>query len=161
MYTNFTLLVFVMCYKKIFSKVLPNCLKALPLTIVTEHQPAFTKDRLISDNILVAFETLHCKHKYNSGTLGFIALKLDISKVYDQVQLIFLENLMRKIGFNERWINLIMICVKSITYSILVNGEPHGVIHPSRGIRQGDLLSLFLFLLWTEGLNGLIKYAEK
>ena len=42
---------------------------------------------------------------------------------------------MRKIGFNERWINLIMICVKSVTYSILVNGELCGVIHPSRGIR--------------------------
>ena len=72
----------------------------------------------------------------------------------------FLENLMRKIGFNERWVNLIMICVKSVTYSILVNGELCGVIHPSRGIRQSDLLSPFLFLPSTEGLNDLIKHAK-
>ena len=63
-------------------------------------------------------------------------------------------------GFNERWINLTMICVKTVTYSVLVNGEPRGLIHPSRGIRQGDPLSPFLFLLCTEGLNGLIKNAE-
>lgn len=99
-------------------------------------------------------------HKLNSSTLGFMALKLDMSKAYDQVKWVFLENLIRKIGFNERWNNLIMICVKLVAYSILVNAEPHGVIHPSRGIRQGDLLSLFLFLLWNEGLNGLIKHAK-
>ena len=53
-----------------------------------------------------------------------------------------------------------MICVKTMTYSVLVNGEPRGLIHPSRGIRQGGLLSPFLFLLCTKGLSGLIKNAE-
>ena len=81
----------VLC--KIFSKVLANHLKTLLPTIVTEHQLAFTKDRLISDNILVAFETLHCMHKHNSGTSGFMALKLDMSKAYDKVEWVFLEDL--------------------------------------------------------------------
>lgn len=63
-------------------------------------------------------------------------------------------------GFKERWINLTMIFVKTTTYSILVNGEPKDLIHPSRGIRQGELLSPFLFLLCIEGLNGLIKHAN-
>ena len=66
---------------------------------------------------------------------------------------------MRKMGFCEQWIGLIMVCVKTITYSILVNGEPKGLIHPSRGLRQGHPLSPFLFLLCTEGLHGLIKNA--
>ena len=66
---------------------------------------------------------------------------------------------MRKMGFCEQWIGLIMVCVKTVTYSILVNGELKGLIHPSRGLRQGDPLSLFLFLLCTEGLHGLIKNA--
>lgn len=81
---------------KIFYKVLANRLKNLLPTIIIETQLAFTKDRLISGNILVAFETLHCMHKYNSGTSGFVALKLDMSKAYDQVKWSFLENLMRK-----------------------------------------------------------------
>ena len=87
-------------------------------------------------------------------------MKLDMSKAYDQIEWSFLEELMRKMGFHERWINLIMVCVKTVTYSILVNGEPRGLIHPSRGIKQGDPLSPFLFLLCIEGLNGLIKQAE-
>ena len=68
---------------------------------------------------------------------------------------------MRKMGFNEGWIKLIMVCVKTVTYSVLENGEPSGLIHPTRGIRQGDPLSPFLFLLCMEGLNGMIKKAER
>ena len=63
-------------------------------------------------------------------------------------------------GFHKRWINLTIVCVKTVMYSTLVNGEPRGLIHPSKGIRQGDPLSPFLFLLCTEGLNGLIKQVE-
>ena len=128
---------------KIFSKVLANRLKSILPTIVTEHQSAFTKDRLISNNILVAFETLHGLQKYNSDSLGFMALKLDMSKAYDRVEWIFLKEIVRKMVFNERWINLTMICVKTVTYFVLMNGEPRCLIHLSRGIRQGDPLSPF------------------
>ena len=67
---------------------------------------------------------------------------------------------MKKMGFRERWINLVMGCVKTISYFFLVNGKPCGRIFPTRGIRQGDPLSPFLFLLCTEGLNGLIKKVD-
>ena len=67
---------------------------------------------------------------------------------------------MRKMGFNERWIKIVVECMKTVSYSILVNGEPYGMIHPTRRIRQGDPLSPFLFLLCTKGLNGLIKNAK-
>ena len=60
--------------------------------------------------------------------------KLDMSKTYDRVEWSFLEKIMEKLGFKDRWINLMMICVKSMSYSILVNGEPKGLIHPTRGI---------------------------
>ena len=93
---------------------------------------------------------------YKLGSSGFMALKLDMSKAYDQVERGFLENLMRRMAFCERWIGLIMVCVRTITYSILVNGETKGLICPSRGLRQGDPLSPFLFLLCTEGLHGFI-----
>ena len=97
---------------------------------------------------------------YKGGSYGYMAHKLDMSKAYDQVEWYYLEGIMRKMGFRERWINLVMRCVKTVSYSVLVNGEPCGMIFPTRGIRQGDPLSPFLFLLCTEGLNGLIKKAE-
>ena len=142
-------------YKK-FSNVLANRLKKILTSIITEHQSAFTKHRLISDNILVAFETLHSMNIYKFSKSGYMAVKLDVSRAYDRVEWCFLEEVMRKLGFNERWIALMMICAKTISYSMLVNGEPKGLIHPIRGIRQGDPLSPFLFLLCTEGLNSLI-----
>ena len=93
---------------------------------------------------------------YKSKGDGFMAIKLDMSKANDRVKWGYLESIMRRMGFCDKWINLMMICVKTVTYSILVNDEPHGLIQPTRGIRQGDLLSPFLFLLCTEGLHGLI-----
>ena len=66
---------------------------------------------------------------------------------------------MGHMGFYKRWIDLIMLCVKTISYSILVNVEPKDLIYPTRGIRQGGLLSDFFFLLCTEGLHILIKRA--
>lgn len=67
---------------------------------------------------------------------------------------------MSKLGFEEKWINLMMICVKIVAFEILVNGEPKGLIHPTKGIRQGDPLSPFLFLLCTKGLHSIISKAE-
>ena len=109
---------------KIFSKVLANRLKNILPTIITEHQSTFTKNRLIYDNILVAFESLHSMNNMNSGKMWYMTIKLDMSKAYDQVEWGYLENVMRKMGFNERWIGLIMACVKTVSYSILINGEP-------------------------------------
>ena len=126
---------------KIFSKVLANRLKRILLKIITtEHQSAFTKNCLIFDNIMAAFETLHSMQHHNSVKDGFMALNLDMSKIYDSVEWSFLESVMRKMGFNEYWIFLLMFCVKMVSYFILVNGEPKGFIMPTRVL---DNLILF------------------
>ena len=95
------------------------------------------KERLISDNIMVAFETLHHIKHHNSGKHGFMAIKLDMSKAYDRVEWVYLEKLMERMGFCARWVALMMSYVKSVSYSIMVNGEPTGLIHPKKRIRQG------------------------
>lgn len=94
------------------------------------------------------------------GKKGNLAVKLDMSKTYDKVEWYFLEQMLRKLGFSERWIELIMRCVSTVTYSVLVNGQLVGQIIPLRRIRQGDPLSPYLFLLCVEGLSSLLRQAE-
>ncbi|KAF5481665.1 hypothetical protein F2P56_002302 [Juglans regia] len=67
--------------------------------------------------------------------IGHMAIKLDMSKAYDRVEWIFLESMMLKMGFEERWIALIMGCVQFVSYAILVNGELGEKFLPSRGLR--------------------------
>ena len=137
--------------------MLANQLKSILPIVISKSQSAFQFDKAILDNILVAFETLHHMKNKKTGKESYMAMKLDMSKAYGRVEWIFLESLMLKMGFNVRWTGLIMECVRSISYSILVNGEPRGNIISTRGIRQGDPLSPYLFLLVSVGLNGLLQ----
>ena len=137
--------------------MLANQLKSILPIVISKSQSVFQFDKAILDNILVAFETLHHMKNKKTGKESYMAMKLDMSKAYGRVEWIFLESLMLKMGFNVRWTGLIMECVRSISYSILVNGEPRGNIIPTRGIRQGDPLSPYLFLLVSVGLNGLLQ----
>ncbi|XP_042964521.1 uncharacterized protein LOC122298719 [Carya illinoinensis] len=90
-----------------------------------------------------------------------MALKLDISNAYDTVEWDFLRAVMVKLGFGGRWVDLIMECVQSVSYAILVNGKASNSFVPSRGLRQGDSLSPYLFLLCVESLSSLINQAER
>ena len=117
---------------KLISKVLANRLKKFLPHVISETQSAFVPGRLIIDNILIAFETLHHLHNKRTGKVGSMALKLDISKAYDRVEWGFLRQVMVRMGFHERWISLIMECISTVTYSILINGNPTGNITPPR-----------------------------
>ena len=107
----------------------------------------------------MAFETLHHLKPKKLGKRRFVAMKLDMSKAYDRVEWVYVLKIMDKMGFDKKWIQLISECISTVSYSLLVNGEPSSVIKPTRGIREGDLLSPYLFFLCLEGLTQFIKQS--
>ena len=129
--------------------------------IISANQSAFIKGRLISDNLLVAHECMHfLKNKRMSSNFD-LALKLDMSKAYDRVEWSFIWFITEKLGFCAKWINWLKECVSTVSFSVVVEGQPIGFFKPNRGIRQGDLLSPYLFLLCAEGLSYLLHAAEQ
>jgi hypothetical protein len=144
---------------KIASKVLANRLKQILPAVVSENQSAFVPGRLITDNALIAFECLHTIRQQRAKR-PFFALKIDMMKAYDRVEWTYLRGCLAKFGFTDAWINSVMRCVTSARYAVRVNGELTDPVVPTRGIRQGDPISPYLFLLCTEGLSCLLQKKE-
>jgi hypothetical protein len=91
----------------------------------------------------------------------YMTLKLDMRKAYDRVEWDFLEGMIRKIGFVERCIQLTMTCIRTDSYSMLINNKPHGLITPSRGLKQSDPLSYYLFIPCEERSSSIIHMVEQ
>ncbi|CAN0911776.1 Transposon TX1 uncharacterized 149 kDa protein [Linum grandiflorum] len=144
---------------RLIAKVLANRLGRVLPNLISEEQSAFMAGRSIIDNVMVAFEIIHSMRRRQTGKWGEVAVKIDISKAYDRVEWRYLEAVLCKMGFAARWIRWMMLCVKSVQYSVLVNGEWVGPIVPCRGLRQGCPLSSFLFIMCAEGLSAMIHKA--
>jgi hypothetical protein len=142
---------------KIVSKVVANRLKVVPLEIISKEQSAFVPDRLITNNIITAYECLHFMKQKKAPDLKCCALKLDMKKAYDHVEWNYLQAIMLKLGFHQLWVQLIMRLVSLVSFSILLNGDCLSSFKPTRGIRQGDPISPYLFFIAPEGLLCLLK----
>ncbi|KAH1097956.1 hypothetical protein J1N35_014877 [Gossypium stocksii] len=90
-----------------------------------------------------------------------MALKLDMSKAYAKVEWAFLRDMMLRMGFESSWVDFIMQCVSTASYSISINGERGSLFKPERSLRQGDSLSPYLFLICSGGLSSLMRLAKE
>ncbi|XP_056847457.1 uncharacterized protein LOC108816806 [Raphanus sativus] len=144
---------------KVFSKILVNRLKQHLGSIISENQNAFIPGRVITDNIVIAHEVFHSLKARKRQATSYMAVKTDITKAYDRLEWKFLEKTMSYMGFDSKWIRWIMTCISTVTFSVLINGTPEGHIIPERGIRQGDPLSSYLFILCAEVLSHMMNKA--
>ncbi|XP_030495226.2 uncharacterized protein LOC115711025 [Cannabis sativa] len=145
---------------KIISKLLANRIKKLLPGIISPSQSAFVPGRWIAENGIIAHEIMD-SFKKMKGRRGFVGLKLDMSKAYDRMEWGFLDKALDSFGFGADFRRLIAKCVSSVAFSVLLNGGPLKQFYPERGLRQGDPLSSYLFIIGSEVLSRLMLNSER
>lgn len=146
---------------KIVVKTITNRLKQILSKVISPMQSAFIPNRLITDNIIVGYECLHKIRQSRGKRNGLLALKLDINKAYDKLELNFLEQTMLKLGFSQNYVRLVMRCISSAFFFVIINGTISRLIKPQRGLRQGCLLSPYHFIICAEAFSSLLVQAEQ
>nr|CAN69965.1 hypothetical protein VITISV_039410 [Vitis vinifera] len=141
---------------KLLAKVLANRLKKVIGKVISPDQNAFIKGRQILNGPLIANEVIDSWQKRREK--GIIC-KLDIEKAYDSINWHFLLKVMQKMGFGSKWKGWMWSCISTVKYSVLVNGVPAGFFSSTKGLRQGDPLSPYLFVMGMEVLSVLITRA--
>ncbi|XP_026417218.1 uncharacterized protein LOC113312696 [Papaver somniferum] len=128
---------------------------------IVQVESAFVANHQIHDNVVITHEILHSfKRKKKSSKNGYLAIKLDLSKAFDRLEWSFILAVFKKLGFSDEWCQMISQCICTVSYYVLVNGSPSDPFYPSHGIRQGDCLLPYIFILCMEVLSQLLVKAE-
>lgn len=114
---------------------------------------AFILGRSAFNNILVTFEVMHCMKSRRGYSKGIQGIKINMNKAYEQVEWSYVEVIILTMGFDLRWVGLISRCIRSVSYYVVFEDGLIGPIYPNGGLRQGDSLSLYLFILYAKGLS--------
>lgn len=141
---------------KIISKILAARLAKVIGGIVGQNQSAFIAGRNIMDGVIILNEAMDEAKRCKIPRMCF---KVDFAKAYDSISWKFLEDMLEGFNFDSKWRKWMKACVESATGSVLVNGSPTGEFKLKRGLRQGDPISPFLYLIVAEGLNMLVHRA--
>ena len=116
------------------------------------------RGRYILESVVSAHEVVHAVH--STGRQGLV-FKIDYEKAYDKVNLNFLYEMLALRGFGSKWIGWIKSITQGGSVGVKLNGEESDFFLTGKGLRQGDPLSPYLFLLCTEGLTALLANAEE
>lgn len=156
-FSDFRPISLVGCINKVLAKVLANRLKGVIGKLVSEEQTAFLAGRSILDGPLMLNETFGWLKR--SKLNGFF-FKVDLEKAYDSVSWGFIDSILEQMSFPIRWRRWISAIVSSASASVLINGSPSQEFKCFRGLRQGDPISPFLFVIAMEVLTGMVKQAS-
>ncbi|GJX98275.1 RNA-directed DNA polymerase, eukaryota, reverse transcriptase zinc-binding domain protein [Tanacetum coccineum] len=154
--TDFRPISLIGIHYKIIAKILANRLSKVIDQIVSKEQSTFIDGRQILDGPVILSEIIEWYKKRKKKLLIF---KVDFEKAFDSISWNYLIHILDSFGFGNKWCSWIKACLNSSRASILINGSPTSEFSIKRGLRQGDPLSPFLFILVMEGLHNAFEEA--